>query len=279
MKNAPERKNEKKKKPIKNDRCAGCDGMDEQLYRVVRQRVVALMSLIEHENDAALAPTLELELRFGVLGDRGQFVAGLPNGLWYALFQHMSEAPSARIEAGFSMVERDEDAADERIVHTSEHCACVRERKRPVLASVDLPLFEESRAVVRVAASRETRLANNVCAHARPGDTPRHLMRYRERRGIHLVRQGVRSCWRFDFTRIDDKSAYELELELDLQQAQRQTSHLEPTTRIDAIMRQLGSLVVSLRHALERADQTHRLNVAHIAAQREQAAARFQQHL
>jgi hypothetical protein len=256
--------------------------MDEHLYRAVRQRVVALMSLLEHENDEALAPTLELELRFGVLGDRGQFVAGLPTGLWYALFQHMCEAPSARIESGFSMVERDEDAADVRIVHTSEHRRCVRERKRPILAPVDLPLFgadEDSSAVVRVAASRETRLADNVCAHARPGDTPRHLMRYRERRGIHLVRDGVRSCWRFDFTRIDRKAAYELELELDLQHAQRQTAQLEPAARIDAIMRQLASLIVSLRHALEHADRTHRLNIAHIVAQREKAAARFQQQL
>lgn len=254
--------------------------MDEQLYRVVRQRVVALMSLLEDENDAA--QTLELELRFGVLGDKGHFIAGLPNGLWYALFQHMSEAPSARVEAGFSMVERDEDEADVRIVHTSEHRACVRERKQPILPSVDLPLFgrgEESSAIVRVAASRETRLAGNVCAHARPGDTPRHLMRYRERRGLYLVREGVRSCWRFDFTRIDDKAAYELELELDLQQALRQTAQLEPTERTDAIMRQLGSLIASLRHALEHADRTHRLNVAYIAAQREQAAARFRPQL
>lgn len=254
--------------------------MDAELYRVVRQRVVALMALLEDGD--TLPSTLELELRFGVLGERGQFVAGLPNGLWYALFEHMSAAPSARIEAGLSMVERDETATDVRIVHTSAHCACVRERKQPILQSIDLPLYgdgEDSHAVVRVAASREIQLAANVCADAGPGDTPRHLMRYRERRGIYLVRQGVCSCWRFDFTRIDDKSAYELELELDLQEARQQTLKLESTARIDAIMRQLESLIVSLRHAMEHADRTHRLNIAHIVEQRKKGAARFQQHL
>lgn len=263
--------------------------MDEQLYRVVRQRVLALVALFELEEDWTLVPMLELELRFGMFGDSGQFVAGLPNGLWYALFQYMSQAPTARIEASFSMVERDREAEDAcaalgqpasvRVVHEAAHRECVRESKRALLASVDVPLFgAHSTAAVRVATSRETRLGDHVCAQRRPSDIPRFALRYRERRSVYLI-QGTRSCWRFDFTRIDDKAAYELEIELDLREALLQTPGVEQAARTDAIMRQLNSLIVSLRHALEQADRVHRANVAQIVAKRQETAARLQQHL
>lgn len=263
--------------------------MDEQLYRTVRQRVMALVALFELEEDWAIVPMLELELRFGVFGDRGQFVAGLPNGLWYALFQYMSQAPTARVEASFSMVELDQEAESARaqtgqhvrIVHVAGHRECVRESKRALVETVDVPLFgSASTAVVRVATSRETRLGDNVCSQQRrPSDIPRFAMRYRERRSIYLVQDNKPSCWRFDFTRIDDKSAYELEIEFDLREALLQTPGAEQAARSDAIMRQLDSLIASLRHALEQADRTHRTNVAQIVAKRQEIAARLQQHV
>lgn len=249
--------------------------MNEHLYRAVRQRVAIVLAVAEDENIDG--QTLELELRFGEFDRSGRFAPGLPNGLWYALFECMSRSSNTRIECGVSMVERDDDDDSVRIVHTTKHRRCVRESKAPIAVAVDQALFDATAsAIVRVAASRETRLGDNVCANVQPSSIPSCVLRRRERRSVYLIdNKGMRSCWRFDFTRIDDKMAYELEIELDVRSALAQTSQLDLTARGDAVMRQLDSLLACLRFSLEQADRMHRANVEQIVAHRQRERARL----
>lgn len=241
--------------------------MNEQMYTTVRLYAAIAMALLE---DAETDDIFELELRFGSLGAHGRFDPGLPAGLWYALFEYMSRAPGVMVEASFSMVERAEDAEDERIVHTRDHQNCVRESKTPVKPRRDFSLFGTNASTVRVALSRECKLVTAYCLDCRPIDIPRFVMRARERRSIYLRDpSGQPSCWRFDFTRIDDRAGYELEIELDPLVAMRYARELELTQRCDSVMEQLQSLLSSLRYALEQADATHRRTVLAVAASRQ----------
>lgn len=246
--------------------------MNAELYSAVRQRVAVALAMFEDDSSAAV----ELELRFGVFEQNGEFARGMPTGLWYALFQGMYESPNTRVVAGFSWVEREDDGA--RVVHTKTHRSCVRECKSAIMPVVNMPLFAHSASsAVRVALSRETRLAENVCDHITLLCTiPTCLMRQRERRSLYLLNNaGIRSCWRFDFTRINNDQGYELEIEFDLALAVKQTPNMELSARSTAVMQQLDSLVNCLRYAIEQADRVYKQIVAQIVARREAEAERL----
>jgi len=241
--------------------------MNDALLRRVRHCVAALVSLSELESSTDLA--YELELRFGTANGR-QFVPGLAAGLWYAVFQYMSGSPSVRITSSFSMVEIDETDATARIIHSACHCKCYRERKTLVFDTADLHLLSGASGMVRVSAASERRMADDVCSGG-TAIVPQFLFRRRERRSVYLINPvtGTRSCWRFDFTRINDKETYELELELELQHALAQTAGLELAARADVIMAQFRSLIDCLLFSIDRADQVHAANAAAIAAERQ----------
>jgi hypothetical protein len=241
--------------------------MNDALYRRTRQCVAALVSLSELESSVGVG--YELELRFGTAKSH-QFVPGMAAGLWYAVFQYMSGSPNVRIAASFSMVEIDETDATARIVHSECHRKCYKERKTTVIDSTDLSLLYGAAGVVRVAASSERRLADDMC-NGGTAIVPQFLFRRRERRSVYLIDPitGRRSYWRFDFTRINDKEAYELELELELPRALAHTHGLELSVRTDAIMAQFQSLIDCLLFSINCADQMHAANEATIAAERQ----------
>lgn len=246
--------------------------MNAELYSLVRQRVAVALAMFE--DDAAAA--VELELRFGVLGQDGVFTRGMPIGLWYTLFQCMNKSPNTRLTASFTWLEREDDGA--RVIHTKTHRGCVRECKSAIMPVATMPLFAHSASsAVRVALSRETRLADNVCAGITLLSTiVTCVMRQRERRSLYLLNNaGVRSCWRFDFTRINNDQGYELEIEFDLAHAVKQTPNMELAERSTAVMRQLESLINCLRHAIEQADRISKQIVARIVARRKAEAERL----
>lgn len=250
--------------------------MNEALRAEIRRRVGIVVALAAYDDDNSDAhKSLELELRFGELDARGAFVAGLPAGLWYALFQYMYRSPSTRTRSEFSMMERDEQLADVRVLHTRTHCGCVRQRKSPLAPKITVPLFDDARgmtssAMVRVATSRETRLTGDACAGVPLISIPQCIFRRRERRSIYLIDSatGMRSCWRFDFTRINDNQAYELELELNVRQVFRQLPDAEVSVRSDAVVRQLDSLLVCLSQSLVEANRVYQQHQSQMAAQR-----------
>lgn len=244
--------------------------MNEALYKAVRQRVAALVALCEIGD--CKPGSLELELRVGAFDNTGRMTLGVHPGLWYAAFEHMSRATNVRIVASYSRVEKDPDLDGARIVHSDNHCTCRRELKQAVMAASDMLVSNGGLCAVRVAASREIVLKENACDSGML-ETPCYMMRDRERRSVYLVGNGERSCWRFDFTRVNEKEGYELEIELESTRALALTSDQNTGERVDAIMAQLGSMIQCLLGSLEQAERLHWPRVHQVAAERAQRQA------
>lgn len=241
-----------------NRRCVRTNSltfMNDSFATAVRHRVAAVV--FESESGSCDASNLELELRFGSIGRTSDTNSiGMCAGLWYATFEVMSKSPSVRIAASKSQLQPFADSHN-RIIHTSDHRGCRLEEKRPVMASCDVPFLAGS---VRVAASLESAIDTNVCRDGAV-ETPFCAIRERDRRSVYVVgANGVRSCWRFDFTRVDTNT-YEIEIELELKRALKQTRGLTDGARIDAIMAQLGSMIDCLVQSLQQADRLHSANM------------------
>lgn len=243
--------------------------------RAARQRIAVAVALCEEGE--CRADQLELELRLGLWSTAvaGLMKPGMESGLWYALFQYMSASPNVRIVASRSSVENVQGEPDARVVHTNDHRQCRRECKSAALAPVDVPLVVGTAGAVRVSVSRETVVDANACVDGTV-ETPVFMLRRRERRSIYLVGpDGKRSCWRFDFTRVNDKESYELEIELELERALALTHGCETTQRTDAILAQLESMIHCLLYSIEQANRVHSANVQQLADARAREHARL----
>jgi len=235
---------------------------DPSFIKAVRQRLVVLLAL--HDDGTAMG---QLAIRFGSQQNANEFTSGLPPELWYPLFEHMSSAPNVVVRSSRTHVEQDGDCT--RIIHEPvHHRACYKESKKRILALADFPLT--AALAVRVGMCTETRAADNMCNNGQV-ITPQFLIRSRERCSLYLIGpQGHKSCWRFDFTRINTDLAYELKLELELARALRQTAGQTDDARIQAIMSQLTNTLQWLMASLHKAEQLYWRQVAFIKEEREQ---------
>lgn len=248
--------------------------MNEQLYRAVRHAVAALVSV--RDLGTHNPNELEVELRFGSAAPDGSYQTGLNRGLWYALFEVMGRSRNVQVVASRSSVQRDDDEEPGgRILHVHGHRACKRQVKRPAMAHAEAPLVLGGRGMVLVAASYEIPAGDDACRGGSV-ETPVFYLRNRDRRSLYLIdTAGARSCWRFDFTRVNETEAVELELELELDRALALLHDRDFAGQVDGIMTQLQSMIQCLLFSIEQAERIHYPCVQRLVDEREQRRARL----